>query len=233
MISATVPGSVTFPTQFVQGEQHTAAGRNGHTPVEAASKAADSTGPEQRKQAAETASAGKVSAGDDSARTEGKALASEFTGEELKQIKQMERTDREVRQHELAHQAAGGPYTGGASYEYEVGPDGKRYVVAGQVSIDYGPVAGNPAATIDKMQTVAAAALAPMDPSPKDYQVAARARQYMAEARMELAMQRLQEQANRGEPGEATDSRDNPSDPTRLYRDTADGAPQTGQLATA
>lgn len=244
MISATVLGPVAFPSQFAQ-VQHNATERAGQRPVEAASRAADSTsGPEPRNQAADAASAGRVNAGDDSASTEGETLAQEFSGkqlsaEDLKQIKQMERTDREVRQHELAHQTAGGQYTGGASYDYAVGPDGKRYVVAGQVPIDYGPVAGDPAATIDKMQTVAAAALAPMDPSPKDYQVAGRARQYMAEARTELAMQRLQEHANSDEsingddPEPASESGDGASGPIRSYRDVAEGAPQREQLATA
>ncbi|HSH49868.1 MAG TPA: hypothetical protein VK991_14945, partial [Halomonas sp.] len=37
------------------------------------------------------------------------------------------------------------------------------------------------------MQQVISAALAPGDPSPKDHQVAARARQYMLAARLELS----------------------------------------------
>lgn len=110
--------------------------------------------------------------------------------EEIQQLEQLKQTDREVRQHEMAHQVAGGPYTGGASYDYAVGPDGKRYAVAGEVPIDYGPVPNDPQATIEKMQTVIAAAMAPADPSPKDYQVAAQARQYLLEAKLDAAMQR-------------------------------------------
>lgn len=110
--------------------------------------------------------------------------------EEVQYLEQLKQTDRDVRQHEMAHQIAGGAYTGGASYEYEVGPDGKRYAVAGEVPIDYGPVPGDPQATIEKMQTVIAAAMAPADPSPKDHQVAAQARQYLLEAKLEAAMLR-------------------------------------------
>lgn len=110
--------------------------------------------------------------------------------EEIQQLEQLKQTDREVRQHEMAHQVAGGAYTGGASYDYEAGPDGKRYAVAGEVPIDYGPVPNDPHATIEKMQTVIAAAMAPADPSPKDYQVAAQARQYLLEAKLEASMQR-------------------------------------------
>ena len=117
--------------------------------------------------------------------------------EEIQQLEQLKQTDREVRQHEMAHQIAGGAYTGGASYEYKIGPDGKRYAVAGEVPIDYGPVPNDPQATIEKMQTVIAAAMAPADPSPKDYQVAAQARQYLLEAKLEAAMQRSEMQQAR------------------------------------
>ena len=44
------------------------------------------------------------------------------------------------------------------------------------------------------MQTVISAALAPADPSPKDLQVAAQARQYLLEAKLEAA--RLQSEMN-------------------------------------
>jgi hypothetical protein len=124
--------------------------------------------------------------------------------EEIQQLEQLKQADREVRQHEMAHQVAGGAYTGGASYDYEVGPDGKRYAVAGEVPIDYGPVPGDPQATIDKMQTVIAAAMAPADPSPKDHQVAAQARQYLLEAKLEAAMQRSEMEQARSAGAAAT-----------------------------
>ncbi|WP_249975285.1 putative metalloprotease CJM1_0395 family protein [Vreelandella olivaria] len=132
-----------------------------------------------------------------------------LTPEEIQQLEQLKQTDRAVRQHEMAHQTAGGPYTGGVSYEYEVGPDGKRYAVAGEVPIDYGPIPGDPHATIEKMQTVIAAALAPADPSPKDLQVAAQARQYLLEAKLEAAREQSEMNQARSspaatsEPGEA------------------------------
>ncbi|WP_417422126.1 putative metalloprotease CJM1_0395 family protein [Halomonas sp.] len=118
--------------------------------------------------------------------------------EEIQLLEQLKQTDRDVRQHEMAHQITGGPYTGGATYEYEIGPDGKRYAVAGEVPIDYGPVPGNPQATIEKMQTVIAAALAPADPSPKDLQVASQARQYLLEAKLEAAQQQSDMNKARG-----------------------------------
>ncbi|WP_231489499.1 putative metalloprotease CJM1_0395 family protein [Billgrantia saliphila] len=133
--------------------------------------------------AAHEAANGKVAKGDAPQKPNGETL----TEQELRQLDRMKAIDREVRQHELAHQIAGGQYTGGASYEYVRGPDGERYVVAGQVPIDYGPVPGDPRATIGKMQQVISAALAPADPSPKDHQVAASARQYLLTAQLELA----------------------------------------------
>ncbi|EHJ93932.1 putative metalloprotease CJM1_0395 family protein [Vreelandella boliviensis] len=131
--------------------------------------------------------------------------------EEIQYLDQLKQSDREVRQHEMAHQIAGGAYTGGASYEYEVGPDGKRYAVAGEVPIDYGPVPNDPQATIEKMQTVIAAAMAPADPSPKDYQVAAQARQYLLEAKLEASMQRSEMEQARSDGATATSSTNTPS----------------------
>ncbi|CAM0557176.1 hypothetical protein EHLJMEHL_02264 [Vreelandella titanicae] len=128
--------------------------------------------------------------------------------DEIRLLDQLKQNDREVRQHEMAHQTVGGAYAGGASYEYEVGPDGKRYAVAGEVPIDYGPVPNDPQATIEKMQTVIAAAMAPADPSPKDHQVAAQARQYLLEAKLEASMQRSEMEQARSNGTEATSSAD-------------------------
>jgi hypothetical protein len=88
--------------------------------------------------------------------------------------------------HEQAHSAVGGQYAGAPSYEYESGPDGKRYAVGGEVSMDVS-AEKTPADTIRKMQQVKAAALAPAEPSGQDYKVAADATQKEQSARSELA----------------------------------------------
>jgi hypothetical protein len=94
----------------------------------------------------------------------------------------------------MAHVMAGGGHvTSGPSYEYEVGPDGKGYAVGGSVGIDTSPVAGDPEATIEKMQKIAAAALAPAQPSGQDQKVAAAARQAEAKARAELARAQMEQ----------------------------------------
>lgn len=137
----------------------------------------------------EETSGARVAEGESASKAQNNALAEELSPQELRIIDQLKQTDREVRQHELAHQVAGGAYTGSAQYQYEIGPDGQRYAVAGEVSVDYGPVTGDPRATIEKMNVVISAALAPAEPSPADYQIAARARQYLLTAQLELSQQ--------------------------------------------
>ena len=106
---------------------------------------------------------------------------------EAKQIQVLQARDQEVRTHEMAHAAVGGSFAGAPSYTYETGPDNKKYAVAGEVSISISPIEGDPEATIDKMEQVHAAALAPAEPSPQDRKVAAQASQIMVQARGELA----------------------------------------------
>ncbi|TYK66580.1 putative metalloprotease CJM1_0395 family protein [Colwellia echini] len=101
-------------------------------------------------------------------------------------INQLQLRDKEVKAHELAHASTGGATTGSPSYTFEVGPDGKKYAVAGEVSVDLSSVPGDPKATITKMQKVYAAALAPADPSVQDIRVAASATQKILSAQSEL-----------------------------------------------
>lgn len=114
----------------------------------------------------------------------------QLTEEEQKLIDELKARDREVKTHEQAHIAAGGSYVkGGATYDYQTGPDGKQYAVGGSVNIDTSPVDGDPEATIAKAQVVIKAALAPAEPSGQDQKVASAARQMMNEARKELTSQ--------------------------------------------
>ncbi len=117
----------------------------------------------------------------------------EFSEEERAQIDELEQRDAEVRRHEQAHKAAGGPYAGAISYEYEEGPDGKRYAVGGSVPIDVSPVPGDPEATIAKMKVVRKAALAPAEPSGADRRIAATAQRQLVQAQAELAETRRAE----------------------------------------
>jgi hypothetical protein len=106
--------------------------------------------------------------------------------EEQQEISNLEARDKEVRTHEQAHAAAGGQYAGSPQYEYTTGPDNKRYVTDGEVSIDISEL-NSPEETLRKMQQVRAAALAPAEPSAQDLKVAAEATQKSFEARSEIA----------------------------------------------
>lgn len=124
---------------------------------------------------------------------EAKAGPDGLTDEERQQIQALKQRDQEVRAHERAHQSAAGSYSGGASYSFTRGPDGKQYAVGGEVKIDASPVSGNPKATISKMETVIRAALAPAQPSAQDHKVAAQAQATKAKAQIELHQKKEKE----------------------------------------
>lgn len=117
----------------------------------------------------------------------GNGQETELTEQESRLLRELQAADQEVRQHELAHIAAGGQYvTSGAKFEYRRGPDGRNYAVAGEVSIDTSPIPGDPAATAEKMRAIQRAALAPASPSSQDRKVAAQASSEAAQATAEL-----------------------------------------------
>lgn len=136
-----------------------------------------------------TVAAGRRGQGTDTADTAPPgtpAAEKDLSSEQQSQLRQLKKTDSEVRTHEQAHKTAGGPYAGSIQLEYTTGPDGRRYATAGEVPIDASPVRGNPEATITKMEVVKRAALAPQNPSPQDRAVAARADATKAQAQTEL-----------------------------------------------
>ena len=123
-------------------------------------------------------------------------------------VRELATRDREVRAHEQAHAAAGGPHASHPHYQYTQGPNGVRYATAGHVNIDVSEVPGDPQATLAKMQTVVAAALAPAQPSPQDRAVAAKASAAASKARSEIAQQdqEVQNLAGRRELGSTSGS---------------------------
>ena len=123
----------------------------------------------------------------------GEAPAQAQSSEEHRVIAELKARDREVRRHETAHARTGGEFTGTPHYNTTRGPDGKTYAVGGSTPIDVSPIAGDPEATIEKMQTVKRAALAPAEPSGQDRAIAARAEAEEAKARIELRQQRAEE----------------------------------------
>ena len=115
----------------------------------------------------------------------------EFTPEEEKEIEKLKDRDREVRRHEQAHFQAAGNYASPPKYEYQTGPDGKRYAVGGSVEIDMSAVTDDPEATLSKARVIKRAALAPEEPSAQDRKVARQADRMAAEAQKEITEQRM------------------------------------------
>lgn len=118
--------------------------------------------------------------------TEGEDVTEIYTEDELKLIDSLKTRDLEVIAHERAHSAVGGQHAGSPSYDYKTGPDGVKYAVSGEVSIDTAAIPGDPQATLQKAQQIKAAALAPTEPSAQDIKVARKADQMASEARSEI-----------------------------------------------
>ncbi|MDH5184858.1 MAG: putative metalloprotease CJM1_0395 family protein [Gammaproteobacteria bacterium] len=143
----------------------------------------------------ETPTRGQYGSSDPDKDSENDGSQQKLSKEEQVEVKELSSRDREVRAHEAAHLAAAGPYArGGASYDYQRGPDGKSYAVGGEVSIDTSEVAGDPHASLRKAETIHAAATAPADPSSQDRKVAVAAAQMAARARVQILEQRQREQ---------------------------------------
>jgi hypothetical protein len=115
---------------------------------------------------------------------------------EREQVQDLKKQDAAIHRHEQAHAAAGGQYAGAPQYGFTTGPDGQRYANSGSVSIDVTAVAGDPKATIEKMNIVQRAANAPAEPSGADRSVAARAAAAKQTAQVELAKLKAEERTN-------------------------------------
>jgi len=104
-----------------------------------------------------------------------------LSNEERQVVDKLKARDREVQAHERAHKAVGGRHAGAISFVYQAGPDGQKYAVGGEVSIDISS-GSDPDATIQKMSTVISAALAPAEPSGQDRAVAQAAQAMRSQA---------------------------------------------------
>ena len=142
---------------------------------------------------------------DDGAATgEAKGPGEKLTPKQEEVVRKLEARDTAVRAHEAAHMAAAGGLGGGASYTFQVGPDGQRYAVGGEVSVQLAS-GRTPDETIQNAETVRAAALAPADPSAQDLAVAAQASQMEAQARQQKSDQQHQASADQVGGARSTD----------------------------
>lgn len=117
---------------------------------------------------------------------------------EKTKVARLKSIDAEVRAHEMAHVSAGGGLTGAATYSYTKGPDNKMYATSGEVSISM-KEGRTPEETISIARQIQAAAMAPSDPSPQDYKVAASAMQMEIKARADMVKQQAEENMQRNE----------------------------------
>ena len=115
----------------------------------------------------------------------------DLSAEELQMVYKLQGRDTEVRAHEAAHQSAGAA-TGGASFSYQQGPDGKMYAIGGEVSISF-KSGSTPQETMQNAQAVISAAMAPADPSGQDYAVASSARVMMMKAQQQITKEALEQ----------------------------------------
>ncbi|EJF0723241.1 hypothetical protein P3150_000667 [Campylobacter coli] len=125
----------------------------------------------------------------------------ELTIQQAQQVRELQSIDRNVKAHEAAHQAAGGGLAGAASFSYTRGPDNQMYATAGEVPIRM-QKGRTPEETIANARQVVAAAMAPADPSPQDYKVAANALKMEFEARTEATKLKAQEAQEKKEENE-------------------------------
>ena len=123
----------------------------------------------------------------------------ELSPEDEQRVRDLKARDAEVRQHEQAHLAAAGDLaSGGPTYTYETGPDGRRYAVGGEVQIQLRE-GGDPQETLENARRAKRAALAPAEPSAQDRRVAAKADALAQQAQRDIAQQRVGGESD-GEP---------------------------------
>jgi hypothetical protein len=203
MISGISSGMMDYLTPYRAGMGMFGAGRN--TKGSAVEEAGEAEGDAAYKVTLGNSRNAEVPAVDEAGETASGA-GGELSEEDTRRVEELAKTDRKVRQHEQAHMAAGGALvTSGASYEYETGPDGKRYAVGGEVGIS---LAGGrtPEETVQRARQIRAAALAPADPSAQDRSIAAAAGQMEMQAMQEIAAQRMEE-SKQGDGADGAESR--------------------------
>jgi hypothetical protein len=113
----------------------------------------------------------------------------ELNAEELRELRDLERKDLQVRTRDMAFIAAAGGAAGSYSVHYETGPDGQRYAVEADIRLDTSEGA-TPEQTLAKARALRAASMSGRRESVKDGNAAAKAMRMEAEARAELERQR-------------------------------------------
>ncbi len=87
-------------------------------------------------------------------------------------VEALRRRDGAVRQEEQTHAAQAGQFAGAPIYQYQLGPDGRRYAVAGEVPVRVRSSSGDPEQMKRALAVLRQAAIAPAAPSAQDLSVA-------------------------------------------------------------
>ncbi|EAL7916768.1 hypothetical protein DWT08_07640 [Campylobacter jejuni] len=143
----------------------------------------------------------------------------ELTMQQVQQVRELQSIDRNVKAHEAAHQAAGGGLAGAASFSYTRGPDNQMYATAGEVPIRM-QKGRTPEETIANARQIAAAAMAPADPSPQDYKVAANAAKMEFEARAEAMKLKAEEAKEKEEENKEKDDKNSENSLEKTDKDS-------------
>lgn len=109
-----------------------------------------------------------------------------------REIEELKTYEKMVIAHERTHMIVGGGIAGAPSYTYTIGPDGKKYVSGGNVTMRI-PQANSFENMIRNLKRVKAAATAPSNPSPQDMQTAAIASAREASIKTEYAIKKAKE----------------------------------------
>ncbi len=192
------PVQRVVPTTTTTGSEEQTAGDTVSLSPEGIEKSRQQNGAVPAEQSETSSESSEQDTSEEQSTTNSQAL----TPEEEQMVQDLKVRDQEVKTHEMAHLAAAGQYaTGGPSYTYQQGPDGRRYAVGGEVPIDVGEEK-TPEETIQKMQAIKRAAMAPAEPSSTDRSVAASASATESQARQQLQA----EEMNPPEEQSATDA---------------------------
>lgn len=105
----------------------------------------------------------------------GYAESQGMTPEEQRLLQELKLRDTAVREEEEAHARMLGRHAGATRYEYQIGPDGRVYVINGSVEVDPKFNSSNPDEIRRVLQTIQRAAVSVSNPSQADLNVAASA----------------------------------------------------------
>ena len=103
------------------------------------------------------------------------AESKRLTDEERRLLQELKLRDTAVREEEEAHARMLGKHAGPTRYEYQIGPDGRVYVINGSVEVDPKFNLSNPDEIRKVLQTIRRAAVSVSNPSQADLNVAANA----------------------------------------------------------